>query len=159
MVEYTPAPEDLSRLNPIQRYLQKGSLDRQDYVWLLILVFVYFTARPYIQELFKRFFNHDDLKEGERVRSEYMQSKAQVGPNAIRGTELQEPTAIPEKSGDITTGSSLDKIGNVVNRKAKDKSEADELLDWDDVPLASRKPTEGDKSDVVAWLDKWSNEE
>ncbi|KIX01575.1 uncharacterized protein Z518_09301 [Rhinocladiella mackenziei CBS 650.93] len=157
MVNYTPPPEDLSRLNPIQRYMQKGSLDRQDYVWLFILVLAYFTARPYIQEMFKWWFNHDELKDGERARHEYLQSKAKVEPNIIRGTESQDPITIPEKSGDATTtGSSLDKRDKAMNRKTKEKSVAEKLLDWDGEP--ERAPLEGDKSDVVAWLDKWSNE-
>lgn len=156
MVEYTPPPADLSRLNPIQRYMQKGQLERQDYVWLLIMVLAYFAARPYIQNLFKWWFNHDDLQEGEQVREEYLKSKAKVGPNAIRGTEADEPVSIPEKLEDTTTGSHVDKKGKVVNRKTKEKSGEEKLLDWDDEP--ERTPTEGDKSDVVTWLDKWSKE-
>jgi len=157
MVDYSPAPEDLSQLNPIQRYMQKGSLDKQDYVWLFLLVLAYFTARPYLHKLAKWFFNPDELLEGERVRNEYLQSKAKIGPNSIRGTESQEPAAIVEKTGDtVASGSSVDKKGKVVNRKTKEKTGEDQLLDWDDEP--ARRPTEGDKSDVVAWLDKWSDE-
>ncbi|EXJ78290.1 hypothetical protein A1O3_09451 [Capronia epimyces CBS 606.96] len=157
MVQYVPPPEDLSHLNPIQRYMQKGTLDRQDYIWLFLIVLAYFTARPYIQELVKRFFNHDDLKEGEQIRSDYEQSKAKVGPNSIRGNQPDESTAITELLDETAaSGSNVKKSGKAVNRKTKDKPELDKLLDWDDEP--ERKPVEGDKSDVVAWLDKWSNE-
>lgn len=156
MVEYVPPPEDFSRLNPVQRYLQKGHLDRQDYIWLILFVLAYFTARPYIQEFFKWWMGNDAIKEGAQVREEYYKSKAKVGPNAIRGTDTEESTTIPE-TGSGASGSAVDKKGNVVNRKTKEKTGEDQLLDWDDEP--ARKPTEGDKSDVVAWLDKWSNEQ
>jgi len=157
MVEYVAPPEDLTQLNPIQRYMQKGQLGRQDYVWLLIVVLAYFTARPYIQKFFKWWMGTEDQKEGEQVMDEYFKSKAKVGPNAIRGTESEEPSTMVEKAGAASaSGSSLDKKSGVVNRKAKGKSGEEELLDWDDEP--PRKPTEGDKSDVVTWLDKWSDE-
>ena len=158
MVEYTPAPEDLSRLNPIQRYMQKGSLDTQDYAWLFIAVLAYFTARPYIQELFKRFFSIGDVQEGERVRQDYVKSKAKVGPNSIRGNEVQELETIPESKEDIiTSGTNVTTKGKVVNRKNKEKSEQEKLIDWDDEP--ERPAVEGDRADVVSWLDKWSKEE
>lgn len=135
--------------------MQKGSLDKQDYLYLFLFVLAYFTARPYIQELFKRWFNHDDMKEGEQIRSDYERSKAKVGPNSIRGTE--PATAIAELSGEAAaSGTNVENNGKAVNRKTKDKSEVDKLIDWDDEP--ERKPAEGDKSDVVAWLDKWSKE-
>jgi len=154
MVDYAPPPEDLSQLNLIQRYMQKGSLDRQDYVWLLILVLAYFSARPYIQSVFKWWFSENDVKEGEQVREEYMRSKAKVGPNSIRGIETQE--SIAETGETSTSGSNVDKKGKVTNRKIKEKSGEEELLDWDEEP--ARAPAEGDKADVVAWLDKWSKD-
>ncbi|KIW91998.1 uncharacterized protein Z519_06980 [Cladophialophora bantiana CBS 173.52] len=157
MVEYTPPPEDLSRLNPIQRYMQKGQLDKQDYVYLFIIVAIYFMARPKIEEFFKWWMGQKDLKEGEQARTEYMHSRAKVGPNVIRGTESTVLETIPEVSGDTATGTNMDKKGKVMNRKTKEKSGAEKLLDWEDEP--ERKPTEGDKSDIVAWLDRWSNEE
>ncbi|EHY59708.1 hypothetical protein HRR83_001018 [Exophiala dermatitidis] len=157
MVDYVPPPRDLSHLNAVQRYMQKGSLDKQDYIWLVLIVFAYFTARPYIQELFKRFFNHQDIEEGEKTRAEYIQSKAKVGPNSIRGTEAEESTTIVELSGDTkASGRNSEKKGKAVNRKTKEKSEVDKLLDWDDEP--ERKPVEGDKTDVATWLDKWADE-
>ncbi|KIV85885.1 hypothetical protein PV11_01537 [Exophiala sideris] len=156
MVEYVAPPEDFSRLNPIQRYMQKGQLERQDYIWLILIVAAYFTARPYIQSFFKWWMGDDAMKEGEKAQEEYFKSKAKVGPNAIRGTETEDSTTIPEKSPGAS-GSSADKKGNVMNRKTNERTGEDQLLDWDDEP--ARKPAEGDKSDVVAWLDKWSNEQ
>lgn len=159
MAKYTPPPEDLSRLNPIQRYMQKGELEGWDWVYLILLVLVYFAARPSIQRFVKWWLADEDLKEGEKAQAEFLRSKAKakVGPNAIRGTETQPTTALPNTSGDKATGSSLDNKSTVVNRKTKDKSGTDVLLDWDDQP--ERNPTEGDKNDVVAWMDKWANEE
>ncbi|OAP63561.1 hypothetical protein AYL99_02788 [Fonsecaea erecta] len=156
MVEYVPAPSDLSRLNPIQRYMQKGQLDKQDYFYLCLIVLIYFMARPKIEEFFKWWMSPKALREGEQARAEYMQ-KAKVGPNVIRGIESTSLETIPEVSVDTTSGTNVDKKGKVVNRKTKEKSGADKLLDWEDEP--ERKPTEGDKADIVAWLDKWSNEE
>ncbi|KAL6244486.1 hypothetical protein RBB50_008728 [Rhinocladiella similis] len=157
MVEYVPPPQDLSHLNPVQKYMQKGHLDRQDYIWLFIIVLAYFSARPYIQKFFKWWMGSEDQKEGEQVMTEYFDSKAKVGPNAIRGTENEEPSLIPEKIGDASaSGSNIDQKGGVVNRKAKGKSGEEQLLDWDDEP--ARQPAEGDKTDVVAWMDKWTND-
>lgn len=157
MVDYSPPPEDLSQLNPIQRYMQKGSLDRDDYVWLLILVLAYFSMRPTIQKVFKWWFSEKDVREGEQILNEYAQSKAKVGPNSIRGTESQDSTTIPTEIGETSaSGSNVDKTGKVVNRKTRDTAGEAQLLDWDDEP--ARIPAEGDKTDVVAWLDKWSNE-
>ena len=160
MAKYaTPPPADLSGLNPIQRYLQKGELENRDWAYLLILVLAYFAARPTIQRLMKAWLADDDVKEGERAQKEFQQSqaKAKIGPNSIRGNEAQEATTIPETSGDTTTGTSLDAKGSVTNRKTKENPETKTLLEWDDQP--ERKPTAGDKGDVVAWMNRWSNEE
>jgi hypothetical protein len=156
MVEYVPPPENFEHLNPIQRYMQKGSLDRQDYVWLFILVLAYFTARPYLQELFKRFFgSSDDLKEGEQIHKDYVLSKAKKSPNAIRGQETQELSTIPEGVEETTASGAQVTKGKVSNRKNKDKAVVEQLLEWDDEP--ERMEVEGDKNDVVAWMDKWSD--
>ncbi|OCT49272.1 hypothetical protein CLCR_05222 [Cladophialophora carrionii] len=157
MVQYTPPPADLSHLNPIQRYMQKGELEGRDWAFLLIFVLAYLAARPAIQRGIKWWMADDELKEGERAQAEFLRSKAKVSPNTIRGNKSQEATTIPEGAGDTTTGSSLDHTGNVTNRKAKDRSQAEILLDWDDQP--ERRPTEGDKADVVTWMNRWSNEE
>jgi hypothetical protein len=158
MPEYDPPPKDLTRLNPIQRYMQKGSLEKQDYAWLFILVLAYFTVRPYLQELAKRFFSPDTV-EGERIHQEYIQTKAKakIGPNAIRGTDHQELETIPESKEDVTTsGTQTTSKGKAINRKNKEKSLQDQLLDWDDEP--ARPAEEPGKADVVSWLDKWSKE-
>jgi len=155
MVQYTPPPADLSQLNPIQRYLQKGELDARDFAYLFIFVLAYLAARPAIQRGIKWWMEDEDLKAGERAQAEFL--KAKIDPNRIRAAKNREPASIPENSADTTTGSTVDKNGNVVNRKTKDKSGTDVLLDWDDLP--ETKPTGGDKADVVSWIDKWSNEE
>lgn len=158
MPEYVPPPKDLSRLNPVQRYMQKGSLDKQDYAWLFILVLAYFTVRPYVQELAKRFFS-PETAEGERIRQEYIQNqaKAKIGANAIRGTDHKELETIPESKEDVTTsGTQSTSKGKAINRKNKEKSLQDQLLDWDDEP--ARPVEEPGKADVVSWLDKWSKQ-
>lgn len=161
MVEYAPVPENLHELNPIQRYMQKGSLDRQDYAYLFIFVLAYFAARPYIQKLAKWFFAPKELLEGEAAQKEYFDSKAKVSPNEIRGEKEEQPNSISETKT-AASGSNTDKKGNVVNRKSKaqvasQKTQEEQLLNWDDEP--ARKATEGDKSDIVAWLDRWDKEE
>lgn len=157
MVEYTAPPKDLNRLNPIQRYMQKGSLDKQDYVWLFIFVLLYFTVRPYLQELAKRFFSSETVEEGEQIRKDFIKSKAKVGPNAIRGLESHELETIPEtKEETLASGSHTAAAGQVVNRKNKEKTGEEKLLDWDDEP--ERSQIDGDKTDVVSWLDKWDQE-
>ncbi|KAJ9615739.1 hypothetical protein H2200_001816 [Cladophialophora chaetospira] len=155
MVQYTPAPADLSQLNPIQRYLQKGELDARDFAYLFIFVLAYLAARPAIQRGIKWWMEDEDLRAGEQAQAEFL--KAKLDPNVLRSSKAREAASIPENHADTTTGSSVDTKGNVMNRKTKDKSGTDALLDWDDLP--ARKPTEGDKTDVVSWMNKWSNEE
>ena len=163
MVEYVPPPEDLSRLNPVQRYMQKGELDWHDYYWLVGIVLVYILARPAIQKFFSWFIGGGDQaeQEGVREREAYYQRRAKVGPNAIRGGK-DEPADIAIGTAEGTaSGASINDKGAVSNRKAKgpkgEKSEADKLLDWDDEP--PRAPAEGDRSDVMQWLNKWDKEE
>lgn len=161
MVEYVPAPADLSRLNPIQRYMQKGTLDWNDYYWLIGIVLVYIWVRPAIQKFFAYAIGGNEAEEeGEAERAAYYERRAKVGPNTIRGGK-DEPVDVTTDAVDGTTsGASLHDKGAISNRKAKgpkgEKSEADKLLDWDDEP--SRGSTTGDKSDVVQWLEKWDKE-
>lgn len=161
MVEYTPPPEDLSRLNPIQRYMQKGELDWNDYYWLIGVVLLYVLVRPAIQKFFKWAMGGDTTEEqGGQEREAYYQRRAKVGPNSIRGGR-DEPVDMDLGAAEVTTsGASLNDKGAVSNRKAKgpkgEKSEADKLLDWDDEP--SRGPAAGDKSDIMQWLDRWDKE-
>lgn len=158
MVEYTPPPADLSRLNPVQRYLQKGSLDWSDYFWLILAVLAYAAARPMLQ----KFMSGKDqtAEEGVQERDAYNQRRARVGANAIRGGK-EEPEEIATADETTTSGANVkhDAGGEVLNRKAKGsrgpRSEADKLLDWDDDDAPGRTTVEGDKSDITAWLDKW----
>ena len=129
----------------------------RDWAGLFILVLAYFTVRPYLVRGAKSWFRDDALKEGEQAQAEFLQSKAKIGPNTIRDTTASESTSIPERSGDTTTGSKVHTGGKVTNRRAKETTGTEEILNWDD--QHERKPVEGDKGDVVAWMDKWSNEE
>lgn len=158
MPQYVPPPQDLSRLNPIQRYMQKGELEWNDYYWLIGIVIVYIMARPAIQKFFNTTLGgNKDEKEGAQQREAYYQRRAKVGPNAIRGGK-DDPLDILSDDADVSaSGASPANGGGVTNRKAKGpKSEAAKLLDWDDEP--SRAPSDGDKSDVMQWLNKWDKE-
>jgi Protein trafficking PGA2 len=164
MVQYGPKPDRFDRMNPIQRYMQKGSLEWDDYMWLLILVLGYIAVRPYTQKVIKWILAPKDVKEGDELLKEHFEAKAKVGANTIRGSKSiqDEPTNIPSAGkSTAATGSSVATDGKVSNRKAKStgtaKSEEEKLVDWDDEP--ARKPAEGDKSDVVAWLDKWAGDD
>ena len=158
MVQYAvPPPEDLSQLNPIQRYMQKGSLDRQDYVYLFIFVLGYIALRPAIKKGAGWLLGDKDFHEGQKAQQEHEQ-RATIGANAIRGGK-DEPEGLPE-TGAVdakASGRDSDSTGQVLNRKMRSqdssKPEADKLLDWDDEP--ARPKQEGDKSDVMTWLDKW----
>ncbi|ETN37391.1 uncharacterized protein HMPREF1541_08382 [Cyphellophora europaea CBS 101466] len=161
MVEYTPPPEDLSRLNPIQRYMQKGQLDWNDYFYLVIIVFVYILARPAIHKFFSWVLGGSkEEQEGQEEREAYYKRRARIGPNAIRGGK-DEPADIDlDMPAGKTSGANVSAEGAVSNRKTKgpkgEKSEADKLLDWDDEPVPA--PAEGGKSDVMQWLNKWDKE-
>jgi hypothetical protein len=158
MVQYVPPPEDLSRLNPIQRYMQKGELEWNDYYWLFGLVFLYIMARPAIQRFFTTTLGRSAAEEeGAKEREAYYQRRAKVGPNAIRGGKDDALNMLSEDADVTASGASPASGGTVSNRKSKGtKSEADKLLDWDDEP--SRTANEGDKSDVMQWLNKWDKD-
>jgi Protein trafficking PGA2 len=157
MPQYVPPPASLDHLNPIQRYLQKGSLDFEDYMRLFLLVLAYFVLRPYIDAGMKRFFKHEDLSEGEEIQKEYIESKlkAKVGANEIRGAKT---TAVGSSTETITSGADIKPTNTLVNRKAKETGEvpaptAEQLLEWSDITTTGA--TEGAKTDVLAWVDKW----
>ena len=138
--------------------MQKGSLEMSDYAWLLILILAYITFRPYTQKAIKWLLAPKDVKEGDEALKEHFQSRAKVDANTIRGSQTTEPEPIPEEKADVTaSGTKAATNGQVSNRKVKGanatKSEPETLDDWDDEP--ARKPVEGDKTDVLAWLDKW----
>ena len=141
--------------------MQKGSLDKQDYIWLTIFALAYIAARPLNSKLFNWFIALKELSEGEREITEYWQrtAKAKASPNSIRGGK---DDGVEDISLDTTTetkisGAAVDKQGKVSNRKAKGKkgenSEVDKFIDWDDEP--AHISVEGEKSDVIAWLKKW----
>ena len=159
--EYSAPPSDLSRLNPIQRYMQKGSLDKQDYVYLLIFVLAYFALRPYLKKGAAWFFAPEGLQAGQDAQKEYAQNRARaaVGANEIRGGRDGAPEElISENDTDVAaTGIEATGTGQATNRRTKNqapsKTEADKLLNWDDEPARTRQ--EGDQGDVAAWLDRW----
>ena len=161
MPQYTPPPPTLDHLNPVQRYLQKGSLEFQDYVNLLLLVLAYFFIRPYIDAGMKKFFANKDLSEGEEIQKEFAESKLKpkVGANEIRGAK----TATIGSDAEITSSGAETKPANIpFNRKARQVEAqigevpaptAEQLLEWDDITTVGT--TEGGKADVVSWVDKW----
>lgn len=161
MPTYTPPPASLDHLNPLQRYLQKGSLDFQDYMHLFLLVLGYFVCRPYIDAGMKKFFKHKDLSEGEEIQKEYVESKLKpkVGANEIRGAKT---TTLESGAGTATSGADTKLANTPVSRKAKQPAEelgevpeqtAEQLLEWDDITTTGT--TEGPKADVLTWIDKW----
>ncbi|KPI45017.1 uncharacterized protein AB675_2570 [Cyphellophora attinorum] len=158
MVEYTPPPADLSRLNFVQRYMQKGSLDWSDYGYLILVVLAYLAVRPALQRWV--IGKSEEEEQGVLERASYQERRAKVGANAIRGGKA-EPEDLLTADETTTSGANVTQSseGAVVNRKAKGvkfagpKSETEKLVDWDDEP--GRTAVEGDKSDVMAWLDKW----
>lgn len=159
MVDYVPPPRDLSRLNPIQRYMQKGSLDWSDYVWLVALVLLYWFCRPALQRFFKTMAG-PEVQQGEDEQKAYEQRRAQaaIDANSIRSGQKQQPP--PEKGktlGQIlddgvdgmmpghatTTSANVVHAEGVSNRTevkkkkkgvsfAPEKSAEERTLDWED---------------------------
>jgi hypothetical protein len=162
MVEYVPPPKDLSQLNAIQRYMQKGELEwPRDYLYLIALVAAYVICRPAIHKIMKYLISDEKIEQGEQERNAYHERRAQVGPNAIRGVKGAESTVVGSSEVNAS-GASTGKSGEALNRKAKggkkvSKAEAEKLLDWDDEP--AREGFEGEKTDVMAWLSKWDKEQ
>ncbi|RMZ83530.1 hypothetical protein DV737_g1600, partial [Chaetothyriales sp. CBS 132003] len=160
MVQYVPPPADLSGLNPIQRFMQRKST-LQDYFYLALFVLCYIVARPSIKKGAEWLLASPEYKEGVQKQKEYEQRmiRAKIGANDIRG-QKKTPVQLPDSSGaeGEASGVQTAATGQVQNRKTKspgaNKSEVDKLLDWDDEP--ARTKHKGDSSDVVAWLDKWS---
>lgn len=155
MPNYTPPPASLDHLNPIQRYLQKGRLEFQDYVNVLLVAAAYFILRPYLEAGMKRIFENKDLKEGEEAQKEYIESKTKpkVGANEIRGGKTAAVGSSTE-----TTGADIVPANLPINRKSNLTDEvppptAQQLLDWDDIVTTGT--TEGGKADVATWIDSW----
>lgn len=139
--------------------MQKPSLETSDYAWLLILVLGYVVVRPYTKEAIKWLIAPKEVKEGNEAMRAHFESRAKVDANSIRGSKkTTRPEPIPAEKQDVAaSGSKTATDGQVSNRKLKStgtaKSEEEKLVDWDDEP--PREPVPGDKTDVVAWLDKW----
>jgi len=144
--------------------MQKGQLEREDWIRLGLLVLAYFVARPWILKLFKWFFTNKDLSEGEAIQKEWAERKAKVGPNAIRGTKSEPVDSTTIMNAEATaSGSNTNQANVVVNRKSKiqspndQKSAEEKLLDWEDE--GAEPPViaggSGEKADVVTWLNQW----
>lgn len=155
MVEYTPPPQDLSKLNPIQRYMQKGSLDFSDWLRLGAVVLVYWLLRPYFQKLAKK-WSDDAVQKGEEEQAAYQQRRAQAaisddirsgkkrqqGEGKTLGNLLEEGAdGFAESSGAKAASNVPGQDGEVKNRKQKktkgvsfapEKSEVDKTMDWED---------------------------
>lgn len=187
MVEYIPPPADLSKLNPIQRYMQKGSLEWSDYMRLAVLVLAYWFLRPYIQRAAKRFLSDSSIEEGEAEAEAYKQRRAvaAVGANDIRsGKKSSEGKTLGQLLDDgidgvaATSGADAKPMdvgeaqdAEVKNRKQKkkgvsfapEKSAEDKTLDWeDDSEFDPRKgpagSTQGGSGDIKQWMEKWTAE-
>lgn len=185
MVQYrVPPPKDLSKLNPIQRYMQKGSLEWNDYMRLAVLVLAYWFLRPYIQRAAKRWMGDSSIDEGEAETEAYKQRRAAaaVGANDIRsgkkspenktlGTLLDEGAdGVAATSGVHAKGidSSEAQEGDVKNRRPKkkgvsfapEKSDLDKTLDWeDDSEFDPRRGPAGSQAgngDIKQWMEKWT---
>ena len=160
MPEYVPPPASLDHLNPIQRYLQKGKLEFQDYMNLVLLVLAYFVLRPYIEAGMKRIFENKDLKEGEQAQRDYIESKTKpkVSANEIRGAKT---TAIEPTPG--ATGADVVVFNAPVSRRTKPTDDkpidevppptAEQLLEWSDIVTTGS--TEGGEADVATWVNNW----
>lgn len=183
MVEYVPPPQDLSKLNPIQRYMQKGSLDFADWLRLGAVILAYWLLRPYFQRLAKKW--SDETREGEEETEAYKQRRAAaaVSANDIRSTKkttdgktlgelLDQGSDAFLKDSDTKTTAVSEKqdTSEVKNRKKKskgvsfapEKSELDKTLDWEDEsefdPRRGPVTAEGGEQpgEIEQWLNKWS---
>ena len=162
MTQYAPTP-NLDNMNPIQRYLHKGSLEPWDYFRLLLIVGGYLLLRPSIEAAMKWWFDADPGKTSQDARKHAKEAKAaaKVSPNNIRSakgaTEEDESTSTAGAKASGREGNTEDEI--VLRRPGKGGSEftaktlEQQLLDWDDVE--SIRPAEGPKGDVTEWVQKW----
>ncbi|KAJ9655565.1 hypothetical protein H2198_005566 [Neophaeococcomyces mojaviensis] len=181
--EYKPVPQDLSRLNPIQRYFHKGSLEWSDYGRLIAVVLVYWLLRPYIQRTIKRWSSES---QGEEEREAYQQRReeAKVSANDIRsGKQRAEGKTLGQildegVDGQAAAASGVVRNGEVEvkNRKqqqqkkkkgvsfAMEKSAEEKTLDWEDdsefdptqKPLAEGEAIPAEKNDIKEWMEKWT---
>jgi hypothetical protein len=152
MVQY--AKVDLTNANIVQRYMAKERLDFQDYMYLFAFVLLYFCARPSIQKAAKWWMSTEEQRQGEEAYEDFMRKQA---TRQIRDGVTANDVSILQNSNGVATGSNVDGSSEVSNRKVKDKSDTDEIMGWDREP--ARKPQAGDRSDIVAWMDRWTKEE
>lgn len=187
MVKYTPAPADLSKLNPIQRYMQKGSLDWSDWLRLIALIAAYWFLRPYIQNIVRK-YSGEDVTQGEAEQEAYSKRReaAAVGANDIRsGKKIPEGKTLGQlldegvdgfdkkavSSGAAPAGAEGND-GEVKSRKQKkkgvsfapEKSAIDRTLEWEDESEFDprRKVVEGEEGepvpgDIKQWMEKWTS--
>lgn len=186
MVEYTPAPQDLSKLNPIQRYMQKGSLDTSDWLRLGAVIVAYWLLRPYFQKLAKKYFGNG-IEEGEEEQQAYQQRRAQAaisddirsgkktGEGKTLGQLLDDGAeGFVESTGAKPASAAKAEEGEVKNRKQKkskgvsfapEKSEVDKTLDWEDEsefdprrkPMTSQEHAQAEGGDIKKWMEKWTS--
>lgn len=186
MVKYVPPPKDLSKLNPIQRYMQKGSLDWSDWLRLIALVAAYWFLRPYIQN-FARKLSGEAVAEGEAEQEAYKERReaAAVSANQIRsgkkspsegktlGQLLDEGVDGFDDSAKTSGAATADvNESEVKSRKQKkkgvsfapEKSTIEKTMDWEDESEFDprRKPVEGEEGapvagDIKEWMEKWTS--
>ena len=187
MVQYTPPPQDLSKLNPIQRYMQKGSLELSDWLRLGALIIAYWFLRPYLQKLAKRYLSTETVREGEEEQEAYRQRRVQAAiANDIRsgkkneqgegktlGQLLDEGTdGFAQSSGAKAASATPVQEGEVKNRKQKkakgvsfapEKSEVEKTLDWEDEsefdPRREPSTLQGQAAggDIKQWMETWTS--
>jgi len=157
MPEYAPTP-NLDNANPIQRYLHKGALEPRDWIALALIVICYVTLRPSIERLMQRYFDANPAKTSQDLWRAAKASKAKVSPNEIRGVQRQtKDEGEPSQTSVTASGKDVYSPDKIVLKRGKSEFTAktleQQLLDWDDVE--ARQPKEGDKGDVLEWIDKW----
>ncbi|KAK5070749.1 hypothetical protein LTR64_007474 [Lithohypha guttulata] len=188
MVDYVPPPKDLSRLNVVQRYMQKGSLDWSDYLRLAALVLTYWFLRPYIMRLAKR-WSDDAVRKGEEEQAAYQERRAAaaVAANEIRSGKKEKEgktlgQLLDEGSSGAVASSGADSSAKhanetqqneMKNRKQKkkgvsfapEKSETDKTLDWEDEsefdPRRGPQPVVAEvpaSGDIKQWMEKWTSD-
>lgn len=179
MKQYQPAPTDLSRLNSVQRYFQKGSLDWSDYGYLLILVVIYWFLRPHIERIVKR-WSEESLGEKERKAYEQRRDEAKVNANSIRSGKSQPSGKIlgsttedgQEGVVSATATGTRNEETDLKSRKQQkskkgassaEKSAEDKTLDWEDdsefdaaIKTAPSAEIQPEKNDIKEWMEKWT---
>jgi len=147
-------------MNPIQRYLHKGSLEPWDWARLGLVVVAYILLRPSIEWLMKKWFDADPFRTSQDARKK-AKAAAKVSPNAIRGAKGDTEKDNPQSTaGGTSSGREVNTDDDIVLRRPGKggseftaKSFEEQLMDWDDVDAI--KTPEGPKGDVTEWVKKW----